>query len=122
MHPGKENAFCGNPGCEVPPQMSAPSPGQQPTIGRIVLYKLYEEDVHRIKLQRMNNRSFKGSDVEPGEVYPAVVVKVWEGPDVCVNLHVHLNGNDAHWVPQVGNPNGDSGEIAPGTWGWPPRV
>jgi len=60
---------------------------QNPTIGRIVIYKTTEED-------RENMKNNPESNIQ--EELPAVVVAVW-GPDM-VNLKVITDGNEDLWV------------------------
>jgi hypothetical protein len=107
----------------MPKEMAAPALIQQPTIGRIVLYRLHEHDVRQIQRQRVNNRGFSGGTVEEGEIFPAIVVKVWESsPTGSVNLQVLLNGNDTYWIPDAPASVPDHVGIEPGFWAWPPRL
>lgn len=94
-----------------------------PTIGHIVHYRLAEADVARIDAQRraglgLGHFGPHGSQVEPGQVVPLIVVKVWDGDpeDVMVNGQAFLDGTDTLWVMSAHE--GDD----PGTWAWPPRV
>lgn len=100
-----------------------------PTIGRIVLYTLTDQDADRIN-KRRNSLSGIGADMTPdsrfeleggnkaaqGDVFPMIIVKVWGStPGSAVNGQVFLDGNDTLWVTskQVG--------VGAGTFGWPKR-
>ncbi|MGI5161374.1 hypothetical protein [Microbispora sp. CA-102843] len=110
---------------------------QQPTVGRIVHYTLNEADAKAINKRRADFQVFQscfsgpsapgqagadghqahvGNHVEAGQVYPAIVVRVWESSFNSANLQVLLDGNDAYWA--TSKAEGDE----PGTWAWPPRV
>src|SRR6266545_2012738 len=88
------------------------------TIGRIVHYQLSEQDAAEINRRRADYRAFAaghahphepgqpdapgylahvGNSVNAGDVYPAMVVRVFEGYD-GVNLQVALDGNDCFWA------------------------
>lgn len=54
-----------------------------------------------------------GNAVRPGDIFPAMIVKVW---DAGVNLQVHLDGNDLFWATSRTQGEDD------GQWTWPPRV
>lgn len=99
-----------------------------PTIGRIVLYCLSEQDVEAIQRRRTTGpdiarrlqdgswpqgaQAHIGNDVAVGHVLPAMVVKVYS--ENCVNLKVMLDGTDTFWATskQV------SDEPTPGTFHW----
>lgn len=97
------------------------------TIGRIVHYVLTEADAATINAIRHAAPGAligdpapgpQGNPVAPGEVLPAIVVRVW-GPE-CVNLQVWLDGNDSLWktsATQASSPDVNE----PGCWDWPPR-
>lgn len=89
----------------------------QPTIGRTVLYRLSEDDAKHITHQRVHS-GVTGNFVEAGQVYPAVVVRIFPGnPHGVVNLRVLLDGQDPPlWA--TSRHEGDQ----PGTWAWPERV
>jgi len=98
-----------------------------PTIGRIVHYKLTEQDAVRINKRRrdweqnvlMNGtpedgyQAHFGNNAEAGQVYPADIVRVW--PDNPVNLQVKLDGNDVYWATS----RIEGAEE--GQWSWPSR-
>lgn len=103
------------------------------TIGRIVHYRLSEIDAQDINRKRHSFLQYKrehpaedtntgltghfGNQVSPGDIYPAMIVRVFPGnPHDVVNLQVHLDGNDLHWVTSRHH-GGEDGE-----WNWPPRV
>lgn len=88
----------------------------RPTIGRIVLYTLSAEDAVAITRHRAALVGAEGNRVEEGQVFPAMVVRVWgDAPEASVQLQVFLDGNDAHWATSVKEGEG------PRTWAWPPR-
>lgn len=111
-----------------------------PTAGRIVLYKLNTYDAGRINQWRDDAGAFNrsllvkpepgergrsghvlhtGNPVQAGEVYPALVVRVFgppESPDAAVNLKVQLDGDDDYWATSRGEGS------HPGQWAWPPRA
>jgi hypothetical protein len=102
-----------------------------PTIGRIVHYKLSEQDAQEINRRRADYHRFMasghkdswvatghvghvGNHVRAGEVYPAMVVRTWEGVNYPgVNLQVTLDGNDTYWA--TSRVEGEQ----PGEWLWP---
>lgn len=84
----------------------------KPTIGRIVHYTLSEGDVANILARRGD--AHLGDRVEAGQVYPAMIVRIWgDAPTSVVNLQVFLDGRDTEWVTSraVG--------MGPGTFAWP---
>lgn len=90
--------------------MAAP----MPSVGRIVHYTLTDADASLIE-QRRNATTDIGNRAEEGQVFPAVVVRVFE-PAASVNLKVLLDGTDDYWATSR-----SEGEGA-GRWSWPPRV
>ena len=74
-----------------------------PTIGRIVRYKVAAHDIAPI----MNN------GVKAGDYLPAVVVRVW-GTET-VNLRVLCDATNDAWKTSI-NPGAGEGQ-----WSWPPR-
>lgn len=100
-----------------------------PTIGRIVHYKLTAEDAVAINHRREGLGSsaadwpkgaiqHHGNHASEGQTFPAMIVVVHN--ELCVNLQVYLDGNDALWVTSAMLSPGS--EIAPREWGWPPRA
>ena len=98
-----------------------------PTLGRIVLYKLTVGDALAVNRRREDFRIYteeggpntghaghSGNHVREGDEFPAMVVRAW-GSDGLVNLQVHLDGNDTLWA--TSRREGDG----PGCWRWPPR-
>ncbi|WP_086846805.1 hypothetical protein [Amycolatopsis kentuckyensis] len=103
---------------------------QKPSIGRIVHYALSDSDVAEVNRRR--NDAYKsmaqhrdnadgsqvhvGNAVNPGEVYPMVITRVWgDQPGAAVNGQVLLDGNDSLWVTSR------CGGDAPGQYAWPAR-
>lgn len=107
---------------------------QQPTIGRIVHYKLSSKDAESVNQRREDAANYRanpynpprvakkptgfvvhvGYQVEEGQVLPAMVVGTPESGNA--DLSVYLNGTDTLWSPEASE--GD----APGCWSWPPRA
>jgi hypothetical protein len=107
----------------------------EPTVGRIVHYKLGAYDAKAINSRRDDAVAFRrkvagpiepgeqgrtghiehtGNQVTEGDVYPAVIVRTFGG--TTVNLHVLLDGNDTFWA--TSRMEGDEA----GRWSWPPRA
>jgi len=108
----------------------------KPSIGRIVHYRLSEQDAQDINRRRKDFLIFcifcrsrpeeagtfpgasghvghVGNSVAEGDVFPAMIVNTWGS--TTVNLQVHLDGNDNYWATsrkEGGNP---------GQWSWPQR-
>lgn len=101
-----------------------------PTIGRIVLYTLTEQDVIAITDRQRRIDSMPASvaatallpnhnPLRAGQVYPAVIVRVWSEPPTehsGVNLQVLLDGDHAYWATSRTQGDGE------GYWHQPPRV
>jgi hypothetical protein len=100
----------------------------KPTIGRIVHYRLAEHEAEAINRRRQDFHESRSADertgfvghvgnrVEAGDVFPAMIVRVWEESTVTVNLQVHLDGADIYWATSRAE-----GTEA-GTWSWPERA
>ncbi len=111
----------------------------QPTIGRIVHYKLSAHDAAEINRRRTDSKSIAerlqktaaeaalpawpmgaqahiGKPVTEGQVFPMVVVAVIPDDVHGVNGQVFLDGNDVLWVTSRAE------GTEPHTWAWPPRV
>ena len=93
----------------------------QPTIGRIVLYRLTERDVDFIEKGRVALPDFKwGSDLAAGEYVPMMVTRVAGGR---INGRAMLDGTDTLWCKGVEQAETTPGLDMPnGTWCWPPRA
>lgn len=105
------------------------------TIGRIVHYTLSEEDREEITRRRTTGASIAerikegqwpigaqahiGNSVGSSEVYPAMVVREWDGD--MVNLRVFLDGSDEYWATSRHMEDPDGPRNQPGTWHWPTR-
>jgi len=102
---------------------------QLATIGRIVHYKLAEQDAAQINKRRRDaaashsareQNGFQvhvGNSAEVGQVYPAIVVRTWgDTPAASIQLQVFLDGNDTFWATSVNEGDGER------QWSWPPRV
>ncbi|MCA0303495.1 MAG: hypothetical protein LCH95_13920 [Proteobacteria bacterium] len=71
-----------------------------PTIGRIVLYTLNEQDAEAIKASRRNaGEVHLSNEVRAGQEFPAVIVASWgDQPTSACNLKVMLDGPDHFWA------------------------
>ncbi|MGP3914314.1 hypothetical protein [Nonomuraea sp. 10N515B] len=90
----------------------------KPTIGRIVHYTLSEGDVALIdqNLPAYAGQGVQRNSVKAGDVYPAVVVRVFDPSTTTANLQVLLDGNCSYWATSRTEGEGES------HWSWPPRV
>ncbi len=104
----------------------------EPTIGRIVHFRLTAEQAAAINRRRDDFKVFVlgshppglqayvGDCASPGEVVPLIIVRVW--PDEFgagkpgVNGQAILDGNDTLWVTSAAE------GTEPGQWSWPPRT
>lgn len=102
-----------------------------PTIGRIVHYRLSDEDAAAINKRRSDAAAHLaehreassgvavhvGNSVSAGDTYPLVITRTWGDTEGCaVNGQVLLDGSDTLWVTSVSE--GDSNR----QWSVPPRV
>lgn len=100
----------------------------KPTIGRIVHYRLTEEDATKINRRRLhasthlqehiaNSNGVQihvGNPASEGQVLPMVIVAVHgDSDDALVNGQVFMDGNDLFWVTSVREGDG------PRTFAWP---
>lgn len=99
----------------------------EPTIGRIVHYRLDAVDVDHISRRRVANaieaaawpagaQAHVGNPVHVGQIIPMIVTAVWPrefGDQPGVNGQCLLDGNDSFWV--TSKQEGDGA----GTWAWP---
>ena len=109
-----------------------------PSPGRIVHYMLSASDAEqinrrrttgpdiaeRIKTERwpLGAQAHIGNAVAAGDVYPAMIVRVFAASDVGTsNLQVFLDGCDAFWATSRGQVVPDSTDKQ-GLWFEPPRV
>lgn len=100
----------------------------QPTIGRIVHYTLNAGDAEAINRRRKDFADSQsaaaatgfvghvGNQAEAGQVYPAMVVRVFDPRATTANLQVLLDGNDSYWATSRTERDGEGG------WAWPPRA
>ncbi len=102
-----------------------------PSVGRIVHYKLREDNVVAIKRRRADARAFSiaqdktgaivhvGNPTTAGDVFPMIITRLWTDhpdEDSVVQGQVLLDGNDNLWVTSVKQ------GTEPGQWFEPPRV
>lgn len=92
---------------------------QQPSIGRVVHYRLTQYDVDSIE----RRKTAAGAVANPhtvGQVVPLDIVLVWpdeHGAGVPgVNGQAKIDGNFQLWITSARE------GTEPGTWSWPPRV
>ena len=90
----------------------------EPTVGRIVHYKLDGGDANAIYQGRDSDAGWGGNSHRAGDVLPMVIVRINDSGliEPTVNGQVFLDGNDSLWVASV-----REGE-SEGKWSWPPRV
>ena len=105
-------------------------PAVIPTIGRVVLYCLSEDDAREINRRRtsvgeiheqIQNKTWPlgaqahlGNKVYEGDVYPGLVVRVF-GED-SINIKVELDGTDQFWATTKSVSEGP----VPGYFHWMP--
>ena len=101
----------------VPLASSAPRVDQIPTIGRIVIYTLTDQDAEAINRRRttgpeiaariaaiprewpLGAQAHIGNSVEQGMSFPMVIVRTWgSDPSSAVQGQVMLDGNDTYWA------------------------
>lgn len=102
-----------------------------PTIGRIVHYRLSEQDATRINKRRADATAHMGehrensngvvvhvgNSVRTGDIYPLFITRTWGDTEgSAVNGQVLLDGADTLWVTSVSE--GDDERC----WFVPPRV
>jgi hypothetical protein len=111
-----------------------------PEVGRMVIYKITEEQAVQINRRRTSGREIAeriakntpessawplgaqahiGNVAVPGQYFPMVIVRIWPdefGPYMHgVNGQVFLDGNDTFWVTSA------SQGTSNGQWDWPPQ-
>lgn len=82
---------------------------QQPTVGRIVLYRLNAGDIDLID-RRLPEHFEHRNAVREGDIYPAMVVRVFAPSVTTANLQVFLDGDCSYWA--TSRTEGDE----PGHW------
>lgn len=119
-----------SPFAPPPPKIGGVSGDPQPSIGRIVLFRLTEEAALYINHQRrqaladakartsspLNGSALDGEEVRAGMTFPMIVTAVFNKD--YVNGQVFLDGNDSYWAENVGQGQADDD----GSWHWPPRA
>lgn len=86
-----------------------------PSLGRIVLYTLSNQDAQQINRRRTNGSSIAdriasdrwpagaqahiGNEAMEGQVFPAMVIRVWS--PTMVSLKVELDGTDQLWATSI---------------------
>lgn len=97
---------------------------QTPTIGRIVQYRLSEQDADAINRRRedarFNRRGITpngeqvhtGNQVYAGDIFPLIITRVWDhglptSTPALVNGQVLLDGNDVYWATSVSEGEGE---------------
>lgn len=113
-----------------------------PSIGRIVHYRLSADDAESINRRRQDFLAYNkkhrtnnyggmpmpgepgrtghighfGNVVSEGDIFPAMIVRVWGEDTACVNLQVYLDGNDTYWATSALQGDGNR------QWFQPPKV
>lgn len=101
-----------------------------PTIGRIVLFKLTKAQAEQVNRRRLGQdnvpaivdrvnwpvgaQAHVGHPAAEGDTSPMIVTRVWADLD-GVNGQVFLDGNDVLWVTSALE------GTEPGTWAWPQK-
>lgn len=97
-----------------------------PTAGRVVYYKLSQQDAEQINKRRddasrnltkikeesIGYQAHVGNTTKEGDICVMIVTAVWS--DTCTNGKVLLDGNDDFWATSC-----NQGEL-PGNWDWMP--
>jgi len=108
---------------------------QIPTIGRIVHYRLSEDDAKQINRRRTDGASIAermkaepaawpagaqahiGNSVVEGDTFPMLITRTWGStPTAAVNGQCYLDGNDVLWVTSACVGEG------PRSFSWPTRA
>lgn len=100
--------------------------------GRIVYFVFDEQRAAEVNRRRTNGASIAdrmkadpptwpagaqahiGNEVHAGDIYPAMVVRVWSQTSGCSNLKVNLDGSDDFWATSINHDRAGT----PGTWQW----
>ena len=100
----------------------------KPSIGRIVHYTLSQADADQINQRRKDFHESRSADqrtgfvghvgnwAAEGDVFPAMIVRVWDEAQITVNAQVFMDGNDVFWATSRAEGN------TPGAWARPERV
>lgn len=92
--------------------------------GRIVLYVLSQTDCAAINQQRCRRKvaglvgehESPGNPVVPGDIVPAIIVRVWNAESGLMNGQALLDGPDSLWIMSR---HRDDETKTQGTWHWP---
>ena len=91
------------------------------TVGLIVNYTLSEHNAELINKRRQDTEAWlHGNTAHHGEVYPMLIVRVWNQDPGTVNGQVFLDGNDSLWVTSVARAETAANDGC--RWSWPERV
>lgn len=101
-----------------------------PTLGRVVLYCLSEQDAEAINRRRTTGGAISsriqtgewplgaqahiGNAVKEGDVFPALIVRTWS--EDLINIKVMLDGSDDYWATSRHVSDG----AQPGFYHWMP--
>lgn len=93
-------------------------PARKPAIGEIVHYKLGEHEASSINQSRTDAtvasrelglpKTRSGNSLNAGDIYPAMIVRVWNEATTTVQLQVFLDGNDTYWATSRSQGDGES--------------
>lgn len=87
-----------------------------PSVGRIVHYRLSEQDAALINQRRAAGNG-QGNSVAAGDVFPLMITRTWgDHEGSAVNGQVFLDGDDSLWVTSATEGDGIR------QWFAPPRV
>lgn len=95
--------------------MNEQPPRLRPTVGRVVVYRLSEQDALLVNERRAAGEG-RGNTAREGDECPLHVVVAWDAPGDPVNGQVLLDGDDRLWA--TSRCRGDG----PGFWQWPTRT
>ena len=101
----------------------------KPAIGSLVHFKVAENQAKAINRRRLDFAKYRstdpaytdtgyvahfGNEVRAGDVFPAVIVRVWDGGRL-VNAQVFLDGTDTFWATSAAEGDHNGGYFWPTT-------
>ena len=93
---------------------SASEVNRRRTTGASIALRMKYGDDPQLKAWPAGAQAHIGNDVQAGDVYPAMVVRVWDQAAGTVNLKVMLDGSDEYWATSVRF----DAEKSPRSWHW----
>jgi hypothetical protein len=82
--------------------------------GRIVYFVFGEGDLENVVRARASSGA-RGNALHPGDVYPAMIVRVFDQSSGMANLKVSLDGPDTYWATSA---HYDASTAVGHTWHW----